>query len=371
MLLTPGVVDAAFTVTLDTTRPWETVRPNTIARQNVLKPSSSNVEVEQFLFAELVRRYGKAVTGGANAAQLTVSDVDRYMLSLDLPAGSKPIFEGDPVVDGPDVDWRLDWCALPGDAATIYHTVLSGTRKDPFALLVVPTGTWFPLPLTAAVAGRYAEEAQEAARAAAAAEAEAIAAPPNVKSKKAATLPPPPPPDPEEEARKAEEVLRSIVDAMRRAAGGGARPAGTICNVTKLKLRRTLSRSDASMSIQTVWRGLLARKATQVIRIINLRKGFAANPAALDKWAGTGGVGLRAAMAAKRLKYDRNAMRRSHESSELEGILPDAHDADERRLVGFTSAVNAKSAAKAISPIRLDRIEVAREEREAREDAMV
>ena len=52
---------------------------------------------------------------------------------------------------------------------------------------------------------------------------------------------------------------------MVAVAGGGPRPTSNICDAAKLRLRRNPEPHEAATRIQTSWRGLLARKETQVM----------------------------------------------------------------------------------------------------------
>jgi hypothetical protein len=274
-----------------------------------LSGSSSNADVEAYLFARLVREHGADLTGTAASALLTISDGSRYVLSLELPSGAKPLHEGAPLSDEADVQWRLDWCALPNEPRTAFATVLSGVRNGTL-LTVAPSATWFPLPPTAAAAAAAAEDTAEAVRAAAAAAAIA-AAKPKKGAKKGKAPAAPPPPDPEAEARAAEETTAAVVAALASAASGGARPSGVRCNVLKLRLRKNPSAAGAATTIQCSYRGLLARRAVALIKVLNLRRTNVAASAFSSNVAG-----LRSKLAARRLSTDKiDALRRAARTS--------------------------------------------------------
>ena len=287
-LLSPGPLEAAFTITMDTTKPWDAVRPAAIGMsvasgKGGLSGSSSKEEVEAYLFAQLVHQYGATVSGTAQQAQLTINDAYRYVLSVNLPPGSRPFYEGRPVLEGADVDWRLDWCALPSTeanptmepVATVYATVLSGTQAGNI-LTAVPTGYWFPLPKSsdaaAAAAEEKAEELRAEAEAAELARLEALKPKKGKKKKLVAIEEEPPPPDPDAEAKAAAAATARIVEGMLTAGTGRPRPQGTMTLINKLRLKRNPTKDEAARTIQSSARGLLARKAVVVIRVSQLAK---------------------------------------------------------------------------------------------------
>lgn len=76
------------------------------------------------------------------------TDPEFYRLEINLPAGSKPYFQGSAVSSAADVTWRLSYHKSAGVSGTIYSTILSGTSAGN-NLYIVPVegqkGVEFPV----------------------------------------------------------------------------------------------------------------------------------------------------------------------------------------------------------------------------------
>ena len=129
---------------------WPTYKAIIIASSSgILTNSSTDAEIEAFLQQSLDAAFGdKVLTNDLDSYRLKYDDYYHYLLETNLPAGSKPYFQGVSQGSLPDVEWRLSYCSVSGDANTIYSTILSGTQQNK-VLTIVPNvtdaGVQFPV----------------------------------------------------------------------------------------------------------------------------------------------------------------------------------------------------------------------------------
>ncbi len=119
---------------------WTAYRTAIVAGSSgALSGASTDAEVEAFLQAGLNSLHGANVLDDTlSAYRLKYVDPEHYCLEVNLPAGSKPYFQGVSQASLSDVSWRLSYCSIANDSNTIYSTILSGTQ-DGSQLTVLPT----------------------------------------------------------------------------------------------------------------------------------------------------------------------------------------------------------------------------------------
>ncbi len=124
---------------------WSVLKAELIAISGgSLTSSSTDVDVKAFLDTLLSTQYGSNYVGSPGEAQLEYDDFAHYLLSVNLPSGSKPLFKGASVSTVDDVSWRLDYATTAGDDTTLYSTILSGTSNGN-TLSVVPASVEAPV----------------------------------------------------------------------------------------------------------------------------------------------------------------------------------------------------------------------------------
>lgn len=71
-------------------------------------------------------------TGGGNFLG-EYNDPEHYILDFTLPGSGdvlKPMFMGSELTNAASVDWRLSYATTPGDASSVYSTILSGSATS-------------------------------------------------------------------------------------------------------------------------------------------------------------------------------------------------------------------------------------------------
>jgi len=123
---------------------WEIYKSVIIANSNgALTSQATDVEVESYLMSGLISVYGDNQSGTIDNLTLDYLDGSHYLLQTGLPSGSKKYYKGSPLINEPDISWRLSYCTSSGDANTIYSTVLSGLQMSNGSLNISPSGIYF------------------------------------------------------------------------------------------------------------------------------------------------------------------------------------------------------------------------------------